>query len=46
MKKPRIRKFNKKLKKIDDEETIMLLEEELLQKYNLDDKVLKKTDKW
>ena len=46
MKKPRIRKFNKKLKKIDDEETIILLEEELLQKYNLDDKVLKKTDKW
>lgn len=29
MKKPKIRKYNKKLKKIDDEETIFALKEEL-----------------
>lgn len=46
MKKPKIRKYNKKLKKIDDEETIIQLEEELLLKHNVNDKVLRKLDKW
>lgn len=46
MKKPRIRKFNKKLKKIDDENDIIQLEEELLLKHNLEDKIFHKKDKW
>ena len=33
-KKPKIRKYNKKLKKIDDEEAIIRLEEELYIKHN------------
>ena len=33
-KKPKIRKYNKKLKKIDDEETFYQLEEELILKHN------------
>ena len=46
MKKPKIRKYNKKLKKIDDEETICQLEEELLFKHNFDDKITRKLNKW
>lgn len=46
MKKPKIRKFNKKLKKIDDEESIIQLEEELLLKHNTNEKVIRKLDKW
>ncbi len=46
IKKPKIRKFNKKLKKIDDEESIYELEEQLLIKHNLDNKVIRKLDKW
>ena len=46
MKKPKIRKFNKKLKKIDDEESIIQLEEELLLKHNINEKVIRKLDKW
>lgn len=38
MKKPKIRKYNKKLKKIDDEEAIFKLEEELIIKHKLEDK--------
>lgn len=45
-KKPKIRKYNKKLKKIDNEETIIQLEEELLFKHNVDEKFLRKLDKW
>ena len=33
IKKPKIRKYNKKLKKIDDEETFYQLEEELILKH-------------
>ena len=40
MKKPKIRKYNKKLKKIDDEETIFALEEELLIKHKIEDKTV------
>ena len=40
MKKPKIRKYNKKLKKIDDEEAIFNLEEELLIKYKIEDKTV------
>lgn len=46
MKKQKIRKFNKKLKKIDDEESIIQLEEELLLKHNINEKVIRKLDKW
>lgn len=46
MKKPKIRNFNKKLKKIDDEESIIQLEEELLLKHNTNEKVIRKLDKW
>ena len=46
MKKQKIRKFNKKLKKIDDEESIIQLEEELLLKHNINGKVIRKLDKW
>lgn len=35
-KKPKIRKYNKKLKKIDDEEAIFRLEEDLLLKIKED----------
>ena len=34
-KKPKIRKYNKKLKKIDDEESIYELEEQLLKEHKL-----------
>lgn len=46
MKKPKIRKYNKKLKKIDDEEAIYQLEEELLFKHNFNDKITRKLNKW
>ena len=46
MKKPKIRKYNKKLKKIDDEEAIFNLEVELLIKHNVDDKITRKLNKW
>lgn len=42
----KIRKFNKKLKKIDDEEDIIRLEETLLFKHNVEDKIIRKKDKW
>lgn len=38
--KPKIRKYNKKLKKIEDEEKFYELEEELLLKHN------ERTSKW
>ena len=38
--KPKIRKYNKKLKKIEDEETILKLEEELIYKN------IQKIQKW
>lgn len=44
--KKKIRRFNKKLKNIDDEEDIIQLEENLLIKHNLEDKIIRNKDKW
>lgn len=44
--KPKIRKYNKKLKKIEDEESIFNLEEELLFKKEIKDKLVRKINKW
>lgn len=44
IKKPKIRKYNKKLKKIEDEETMLKMGEELLYKHH--DKLEQDKDKW